>query len=99
MPQIRRVLDESRRIRSVEWIYFEGGEPFLFYSSMLEGIRIARNMGFKVGVVTNAYGAVSEEDAKMCLRPLAELGVVFELHADQVLPRAKQFGHGGGGPC
>jgi MoaA/NifB/PqqE/SkfB family radical SAM enzyme len=25
LPQIRNVLDESRRIGSVEWIYFEGG--------------------------------------------------------------------------
>lgn len=75
LPQIRDVLDESRRIGSVKWIYFEGGEPFLFYPSMLEGVRLARDMGFKVGIVTNAYGAVSEEDALVWLRPLAEIGV------------------------
>lgn len=75
LPQIRRVLDESRRIGSVEWIYFEGGEPFLFYPSMLEGVRVARDMGFHVGIVTNAYGAISEEDADLWLRPLAQLGV------------------------
>jgi len=75
LPQIHCVLDESRKIGSVEWIYFEGGEPFLFYPSMLEGVRIARDMGFKVGIVTNAYGAVSEDDAEVWLRPLADLGV------------------------
>jgi hypothetical protein len=75
LPQIRGVLDESRKIGSVEWIYFEGGEPFLFYPSMLEGIKIAGSMGFRVGVVTNAYGAISEEDAEVWLRPLAGLGV------------------------
>lgn len=77
LPQIRRVLDESRRIGTVEWIYFEGGEPFLFYPSMLEGIRLAQDMGFKVGIVTNAYGAISEEDAELWLRPLADLGVAY----------------------
>ena len=77
LPQIHRVLDESRKIGSVEWIYFEGGEPFLFYPSMLEGIRLARNLGFKVGIVTNAYGAVSEEDAEVWFRPLADLGVEY----------------------
>lgn len=77
LPQIRDVLDESRRIGSVEWIYFEGGEPFLFYPSLLEGIRLARDMGFQVGIVTNAYGAVSEDDAEVWLRPLAELGVAY----------------------
>jgi hypothetical protein len=77
LPQIRNVLDESRRIGSVEWIYFEGGEPFLFYPSMLEGIRIARDMGFEVGIVTNAYGAISEDDAEIWLHPLAKLGVAY----------------------
>lgn len=75
LPQIRCVLDESRKIGSVEWIYFEGGEPFLYYPSMLEGIRLAREMGFKVGIVTNAYGAISEADAEVWFRPLADLGV------------------------
>ena len=75
LPQIRSVLDEARKVNSVEWIYFEGGEPFLFYPAMLEGIRLAGNMGFQVGVVTNAYGAVSDDDAELWLGPLAELGV------------------------
>jgi hypothetical protein len=77
LPQIRSVLDASRKIASVQWIYFEGGEPFLFYPSLLEGIRLAREMGFKVGIVTNAYGAISEEDARAWLQPLADLGVTY----------------------
>jgi len=75
LPQVRNVLDESLKIGSVKWIYFEGGEPLLFYQSMLEGIRLARDMGFKVGIVTNAYGAISEDDAEVWLHPLAELGL------------------------
>jgi hypothetical protein len=75
LPQIRSVLAESRKISGVEWIYFEGGEPFLFYPSLLEGIRLARDIGFKVGIVTNAYGAVSDADAEVWLQPLADLEV------------------------
>ena len=75
LPQVRHVLTEATAIGTVDRIYFEGGEPFLFYPSMLEGIRLARSIGFQVGVVTNAYGAVSDEDALLWLRPLAELGV------------------------
>jgi hypothetical protein len=77
LAQIRDILDESRKIGSIEWIYFEGGEPFLFYPSLLEAIRLARDMGFQVGIVTNAYGAVSDEDAMVWLRPLADLGVGY----------------------
>jgi organic radical activating enzyme len=75
LSQIRKVLDEATKIGTIEWIYFEGGEPFLFYPLMLEGIEIARNMGFKVGVVTNAYYATSEEDAELWLSPLCKLEI------------------------
>jgi MoaA/NifB/PqqE/SkfB family radical SAM enzyme len=47
----------------------------LFYPTLLEGVRQARSLGFKAGIVTNAYGAISEEDAELWLRPLAELGI------------------------
>ena len=75
LAQVRSVLEEARRIGTVEWIYFEGGEPLLYCQSMFEGVRMARKMGFDVGVVTNAYWAVSDEDADLWLRPLADLGV------------------------
>jgi len=75
LPEIRGLLDQAAELGSLEWIYFEGGEPFLFYPSMLEGIKLARQKGFRVGVVTNAYGAVSNEDAFVWLRPLADLGI------------------------
>lgn len=75
LSQIRKVLDEATKIGTIKWIYFEGGEPFLFYPLMFEGIKVARSMGFKVGVVTNAYYATSEEDAELWLKPLCELGI------------------------
>jgi organic radical activating enzyme len=75
LSQIQMVLDEANEVGTIEWIYFEGGEPFLYYPLMLEGIKIARGMGFKVGVVTNAYYAESKEDAKLWLSPLGKLGI------------------------
>jgi hypothetical protein len=75
LDQMKRVFDELTKIQTIEWIYFEGGEPFLFYPLMCEGIRIAGGMGFKTGIVTNAYWAESEEDAGLWLEPLRDLGV------------------------
>lgn len=75
LSQIRKVLAEAANIPTIKWIYFEGGEPFLFYPLMLEGIKIARSMGFNLGVVTNAYYATSEEDAELWLNPLCKLGI------------------------
>ncbi len=77
LPQIQLVLEESVKIGSVEWIYFEGGEPFLFYPLLLEGIRRAREMGFQVGIVTNGYWATSQADAQLWLQPIHELGLGY----------------------
>jgi hypothetical protein len=75
VDQLRRTLAETIRIGTVERVYYEGGEPFLYYPLLLEGLREARESGFEVGVVTNAYWAETEEDAEIWLRPLAEIGV------------------------
>jgi hypothetical protein len=75
VDQVRRTLVEAVRIGTVERIYFEGGEPFLYYPLLLEGMRAARERGFELGVVTNAYWAETEEDAEVWLRPLAEIGI------------------------
>jgi hypothetical protein len=75
LNQIKQVLDELDKIGTIEWVYFEGGEPFMFYPLMVEGIKLAKNRGYKIGVVTNAYWVTSEEDAFLWLKPLFELGI------------------------
>ena len=75
VKQIEKILEEALALKTVDWIYFEGGEPFLYYPVMLEGIRRARQSGFKTGIVTNGYWAVSKEDAKLWLQPLKDLDV------------------------
>jgi len=74
---VTKVLDEAQKIGTVEWIFFEGGETFLFFPLLNESIKRAKDSGFKVGLVTNAYGAQTEEDADLWLRPLAESGLSF----------------------
>ena len=73
--QIAEILEQAEGLGTIEWIYFEGGEPFLVYPLMIEGIRMASAKGFKTGIVTNGNWAVSAEDARIWLEPLCELGV------------------------
>jgi len=75
LKQINEVLVEAKKIGTVEWIYFEGGEPFLYYPIMVEGIKSAKAHGFKVGIVTNSYWATCIEDAEIWLKPFSVLGV------------------------
>jgi len=73
--QISELLSEAKKLGTVEWVWFEGGEPFLYYQIMLKGLGKAADMGFKIGVLSNAYWATCFEDASEWLRPLAKLGV------------------------
>jgi hypothetical protein len=75
VKQIRTVLEESEKIGTIQVAYFEGGEPFLFYPLMVEGIRLAQSMGFRTGIVSNGYWSTCDEDAQIWLRPLSELGI------------------------
>ena len=73
--QVAEILRQASQIESVKRVYFEGGEPFLFYPVLLEGVRLAKEHGFEIGIVSNAYWATDAQDAEMWLRPLSQIGV------------------------
>ena len=68
LNQIRVILEQAKET-GVTSIYFEGGEPFLYYAILLKAVRMATDMGFSVGIVSNAYWATSVADAEEWLRP------------------------------
>jgi MoaA/NifB/PqqE/SkfB family radical SAM enzyme len=73
LEQIHEILTQAREVPGLDWIYFEGGEPFLFFPILIRGVQMATAMGFHVGIVSNAYWATTREDALVWLRPFAEL--------------------------
>jgi len=75
ISDMRKILKEAEQVGTIKSIYFEGGEPFLYYQTMLWGLRAAKEYGFKTGIVTNAYWATSVEDAKEWLTPVSEIGI------------------------
>ena len=74
---IKLIFDQALDAGTIEWVYFEGGEAFLHYPLVLEGVRLARECGFKAGIVSNAYWATSDEEALKWLQPFA--GAVEDL--------------------
>src|SRR5512138_2900613 len=68
--QIEQILVQAKEA-GITSIYFEGGEPFLYYPILVQAVRRATSLGFSVGVVTNAYWANSVADAQEWLRPFA----------------------------
>jgi MoaA/NifB/PqqE/SkfB family radical SAM enzyme len=75
LTQIKHELEEAVKIGTVEWIFIEGGEPFLYYPIMIESLKLAKKLGFKIGLVSNSYWATSIEDAEIWLKPISEIGI------------------------
>lgn len=71
LDTVDHVLAEAEQLGTIEWIYFEGGEAFLYYAILQSGVLRAKKRGFKVGIVTNAYWANSINDGLEWLRPMA----------------------------
>jgi len=96
LAQIREILRQGIELGTVEWVYFEGGEPFLYYPILQRAVQEASEMGFRVGVVSNGYWATSNEDALEWLSPLAgliqDLSISSDLyHWDEKLSRQAKF--------
>jgi len=94
IDQISRILEQAKDA-GVKSIYFEGGEPFLYYPVLVRGVHEAADMGFEVGIVTNAYWAVSIADAEEWLQPfiacLSDLSISSDLyHCDKCLGEEPQ---------
>lgn len=92
---IRRYLQQAKETGTVTSIYFEGGEPFLYYATLLQGVRMAKRMGFEVGIVSNAFWATGPQDARAALRPfrkkLDNISVSSDLyHYDKLVSRQAQ---------
>jgi hypothetical protein len=73
LEAIHNVLRQAKEQATVKSIYFEGGEPFLYYPVLLQAVKEAASQGFQVGIVSNAYWATELEDALQWLQPFAGL--------------------------
>src|SRR3989304_10540456 len=77
LEQVRQILRQAKDVGDVKSVYFEGGEPFLYYGILVPAVRESFEKGFKVGIVSNGYWATSLEDAEEWLKPF--MGVVHDL--------------------
>ena len=90
LADVEQVLDQAVELGTVNQVYFEGGEAFLFYPILTGAVHLATQRALKPGIVTNGYWATSAIDAEAWLRPMAgELEDLFVssdlLHYDEVV--------------
>lgn len=93
LGDIRLILRQARGLGTIKSIYFEGGEPFLYYPVLVRGVQMAARMGFRVGIVSNGYWATTMKDALAWLRPFAgriqDLSISSDLYHSKTHPSAQ----------
>ncbi len=94
LEQIEQILNQAKEA-GIESVYFEGGESFIYYDVLVKGVQMAAEMGFSVGIVSNAYWATSVAKAAERLQPfagiLSDLTVSSDLyHCEEVLSEESQ---------
>ncbi len=82
LTEVREILRQANAFGGIEWIFFEGGEPFLFYSLLLKSVRLAARSGFKVGIVSNGYWATGVREARETLLPFRRLVQDLSISSD-----------------
>jgi hypothetical protein len=92
LESMLQVLHQAHDAGTIREIYFEGGEPFLYYPLLLESVRWSSALGFSSGVVSNGYWATSEDDAQLWLEPLAGAGLTaIDVSHDHFHDRSEIF--------
>ncbi len=83
LAQLDNVFKQANEVDSIQQIYFEGGEAFLYYPILVEAVGRAKKFGFSTGIVTNGYWGTGGEDAWNWLQPLAAAGLdALEISCD-----------------
>jgi len=93
---IQSILYQAKTLGTIDWIYFEGGEPTILYPILLKSVQTAHSAGFNVGLVSNAFWATSQEDAVIWLQSFKYLVQDFSISSDlyhysEKLSRQAQF--------
>jgi MoaA/NifB/PqqE/SkfB family radical SAM enzyme len=80
---VHEILNQAHATKTIKTIYFEGGEPFMYFATLLDGVWKAADLGFEVGIVSNAYWATSVQDAIQVLTPFQGLLCDLSISSDQ----------------
>jgi len=72
---LHKAITEAAKIPSIAVVVFTGGESTLYFDLLVEGIKLASELGFVTRLVTNAWWASSVERAREYLVKLREAGL------------------------
>ena len=88
------IVEQASTLEGLEAIYFEGGEPMLYYPLLLRGVQMATRAGLRTGIVTCGYYATTPQDGRLFLEPLREAGLgTVDVSLDELHGSGEAYNH------
>ncbi|MCD6498023.1 MAG: radical SAM protein [Deltaproteobacteria bacterium] len=83
--QVERYIEQIAKVPGIQWVFFEGGEPFVYFPLLSHGLRLAKQAGLQTAVVTNGYFITNARDFISYLRVFRDLKLdVLQISMDQL---------------
>jgi hypothetical protein len=83
--QMTRYIRAFSDVEGIGWVFFEGGEPTLYFPLLLEAIKAAKEVGLKAAVVTNGYWITSIRDTIPYFKRFRDVGLnALQISCDEL---------------
>lgn len=90
--ELEGLLVQAATLEGLDTIWFEGGEPMLYFPLLLRGVELSREHGLESGIVTCGYFANTTNDGKEWLRPLIDAGLGnISISRDEIHGRGEAY--------
>lgn len=83
--QLKRTIDSIAAVGGVRWVFFEGGEPMIYFALLIEGIKLATAKGLSTALTTNGFWITSVRDIIPYLKQLRDAGLTaIQISCDEL---------------
>jgi pyruvate-formate lyase-activating enzyme len=83
--QLRRYIKQITDVPSIRWVFFEGGEPTLYFPLLMQSLKVADRAGLATAVTTNGYWITSVRDMVPWLKHFREANLnLLQISCDEL---------------
>jgi hypothetical protein len=92
--EVEGLVEQAAAIEGVTTMYFEGGEPMLYYPLVERGVELAGELGLASGIVSCGYFATTVQDGELWLGRLKDKGLRYvDVSMDRLHGEAEACNH------
>lgn len=94
LHEVEGLVEQAAALDGVTTVYFEGGEPMLYYPLVERGVELAGRLGLASGIVSCGYFSTTVQDGELWLGRLKDKGLRYlDVSMDRLHGEAEACNH------